>query len=331
MSAENETLLSGLSCVWVFGMWLAMCFCWHARSKKKKRTKIEKEASGKNGVMDVRGRMEEGMKGWMTLMSRPFFGFFNLYPCGIPALPNFLLASLVPALTWTFCLWKVSRGCSASLHSHLTNHSLQLPLILILSPSLLSPPLCWWWLINFQTLIREAKCAVVPSSRLPPPLQRFLSSSLGGQGDQGVHQGHGQAAREEAARRRDRQREEKDSFLREAKERLQCLSGSPASLPEAPSLPLFTSSCSLSLSLCPPAPPFPFSFLPSLTGSNALSSTHTVSHTPSLLRNCPQNLAARKAGAVIHILATPYESAQPISASQLHPPSCTRQSYPTIY
>lgn len=30
---------------------------------KKKRTKIEKEASGKNGVMDVRGRMEEGMKG----------------------------------------------------------------------------------------------------------------------------------------------------------------------------------------------------------------------------------------------------------------------------
>lgn len=140
MSTENETLLSGLSCVWVFGMWLAMCFCWHARSKKKKRTKIEKEASGKNGVMDVRGRMEEGMKGWMTLMSRPFFGFFNLYPCGIPALPNFLLASLVPALTWTFCLWKVSRGCSASLHSHLTNHSLQLPLILILSPSLLSPP-----------------------------------------------------------------------------------------------------------------------------------------------------------------------------------------------
>lgn len=32
-------------------------------AKKKKRTKIEKEASGKNGVMDVRGRMEEGMKG----------------------------------------------------------------------------------------------------------------------------------------------------------------------------------------------------------------------------------------------------------------------------
>lgn len=31
--------------------------------KKKRRTKIEKEASGKNGVMDVRGRMEEGMKG----------------------------------------------------------------------------------------------------------------------------------------------------------------------------------------------------------------------------------------------------------------------------
>lgn len=31
--------------------------------QKKKRIKIEKEASGKNGVMDVRGRMEEGMKG----------------------------------------------------------------------------------------------------------------------------------------------------------------------------------------------------------------------------------------------------------------------------
>lgn len=35
----------------------------HGATKKKKRTKIEKEASRKNGVMDVRGRMEEGMKG----------------------------------------------------------------------------------------------------------------------------------------------------------------------------------------------------------------------------------------------------------------------------
>lgn len=266
----------------------------------------------------------------MTLMSRPFFGFFNLYPCGIPALPNFLLASLVPALTWTFCLWKVSRGCSASLHSHLTNHSLQLPLVLILSPSLLSPPLCWWWLINFQTLIREAKCAVVPSSRLPPPLQRFLSSSLGGQGDQGVHQGHGQAAREEAARRRDRQREEKDSFLREAKERLQCLSGSPASLPEAPSLPLFTSSCSLSLSLSS-CPPFPF-FFPAFSHrlQCSLLHTHSLTHPIPPQKLSPKPGSAKGRSSHSHSGHTLWEC-QPISASQLHPPSCTRQSYPTIY
>lgn len=158
----------------------------------------------------------------------------------------------------------------------------------------------------------------------PSSATAFLSSSLGGQGDQGVRRGHGQAAREEGARRRDGQGEEKDSFLRDAKERLQCLSGSPVLLPEAPSLFLFlTSSCSLS--------PSPFSFLPSLTSADALPSARAISNTPSLPSNCPQNLAARKAGAVIHILATPYEAAQPITASQPHPPSCSRQSCPTNY
>lgn len=103
----------------------------------------------------------------------------------------------------------------------------------------------------------------------------FLSSSLGGQGDQGVHWGHGQAARQEGIRRRDRQGEEKDSFLREAKERLQCWSGSPASLPEAPSLFLFISSCSLSLSVTPSP------FLSSLLSQALMfSPPHAQSQTP---------------------------------------------------
>ena len=58
----------------------------------------------------------------------------------------------------------------------------------------------------------------VPSSRLSPSsATAFLSSSLGGQGDQGVRRGHGQAATEERARRRDEQGDEADSFLREEK------------------------------------------------------------------------------------------------------------------
>lgn len=152
----------------------------------------------------------------------------------------------------------------------------------------------------------------------------YLSSSPGGHGDEGVHWGHGQAAREDGAGRRDRQGEEKVSSLREAKERLQCLSGSPVLLPGAPSLFLFlTSHCSLS--------PSPFSFLPSLTSAGAVPSACTISNTTSLLSSCPQNLAERKAGAVIHILATPYVGAQPITVSQPSPPSCAHQSCPTIY
>lgn len=111
----------------------------------------------------------------------------------------------------------------------------------------------------------------------PSSATASLSSSLGGQGDQGVHRGHGQAAMEEGAGRRDRQGEEKDSFLREAKERLQCLSGSPASLPEAPSLFLFTSSCSLSLSA--PQPSL-FFFSSLLSQAPMLSPLQAHSQTP---------------------------------------------------
>lgn len=66
-----------------------------------------------------------------------------------------------------------------------------------------------------------------------------------------------------------------DSFLREAKERLQCLSSSPALLPEAPSLFLFTSSCSLSLSV--PPSPLLFSLL---SQALMLYPLHAHSHTP---------------------------------------------------
>ncbi len=79
-------------------------------------------------------------------------------------------------------------------------------------PLFMSPLLCWRRLINFQTLISEAKCAASPLHVSPSSATVFLSSSLGGQGDQGVHQGHGQAAREEEAGRRDGQGEDSASL-----------------------------------------------------------------------------------------------------------------------
>lgn len=89
-------------------------------------------------------------------------------------MPNFLLASHVDPNLSFFASEKCLGGCSAYLHNLLftrrASPPLQLLLILLLYPSVLSPPSALTALINFQTLICEAKCVVSPP--LVTPLLR---------------------------------------------------------------------------------------------------------------------------------------------------------------
>lgn len=129
-------------------LWLSMCFCRHAKKREiLTRSKQDKQTRGKDGVMNVRGRLKRSMKGWVMRVSRSFFGFSKLESLLNSCLAQFRACFLCSALTCPFCLWKVSRGYSAFLHSlffaHLAIHPLQLPFILFLhltlSTSLHSP------------------------------------------------------------------------------------------------------------------------------------------------------------------------------------------------
>lgn len=196
--------------VWVFSMWLWLCFCWHAKNKTDLNKTNEKERRCQ--------RKTEKKHVWMNkACEQTILWLFKLVSLLNSCLAQFPACFFCFALTCPLCLWKVSMIYSAFLHILflIPSHSLLAPHS---EPLSALPPQCWRRLINFQTLIREAKCAVSLLLVFPSSATAFLSSSLGGQGYQGVHWGHGQAAKEEGARRTDRQEEKTVSSEKQKKD-----------------------------------------------------------------------------------------------------------------
>lgn len=120
-------------------------------------------------------------------------------------MPNFLLASHIDPNSSSFA----SEKClGVALRSFTTycSHIEQVPLfnsfLFYYCTPRCSPPSALTALINFQTLICQVKCVVSPPLVTPSSATAFLSSPLGGQREQGVRQGHGNAARKAGVRRR---------------------------------------------------------------------------------------------------------------------------------